>query len=79
MEERVRQNGLWARKRQIWRGEGAEERADVNGQLATQVQGNIRAWAMTGLDLWPWSSQEGCVDYLSLMLWLGVTWGHVGI
>lgn len=34
---------------------------------------------MTGLDLWPWSSQAGCVDYLSIMLWLGATWGHVGI
>ena len=32
---------------QIQRGEGGEEQADMNGQLATQVQGDIWACAMT--------------------------------
>ena len=46
---------------QIQGGEGGEEQADMNGQLATQVQGDIWAWAMTKCQvcLGPWSSQEG--------------------
>lgn len=34
-------------ERQIWRGESGEKQANVNGLLATQVQEDARAWAMT--------------------------------
>lgn len=34
-------------KRRVWKGQCREERAEVNGQLAAQVQGDVWACVMT--------------------------------
>lgn len=78
-------------ERQICRGEGGKEQADVNGQLTTRVQRDVWALAMTKGHVLIWAPEiveRSCVDVCHFcchweaiqrhVVWT-TTWGHLGV
>lgn len=62
------------RERQSWRGEGVEEKVFMNGHLATRVQGDVWASAMTKCHICiqvPGTAEGGYVNVCGSCHWWG--------